>query len=169
MGLLQPDSGLLFWMTLAFLAVFLLLAKYGFPIIIRSVEERKAYIDTSLQQAAEAEERVRNIEREEARLKAEAERERTEMLREAISRREELLAEARNEAEREGERIRKRTIEEAEREREMILKDARNQVAMLALSLTERMLRHEVSEESLRMRLDEHLIDEIETQAGGKA
>ena len=39
MSLLLPDSGLLFWMVVAFGIVFVILAKYGFPIIIKMVEE----------------------------------------------------------------------------------------------------------------------------------
>ena len=45
MSLLLPDSGLLFWMFVAFGIVFVILAKYGFPVIIKMVEGRKTYID----------------------------------------------------------------------------------------------------------------------------
>ena len=51
MSLLLPDSGLLFWMFVAFGIVLVILAKYGFPIIIRMVEDRKVYIDQSLEVA----------------------------------------------------------------------------------------------------------------------
>ena len=44
MSLLLPDSGLLFWMFLSFGIVFVILAKYGFPVIIKMVEGRKTYI-----------------------------------------------------------------------------------------------------------------------------
>ena len=54
MSLLLPDSGLLFWMFVAFGVVFVILAKYGFPIIIKMVEGRKTYIDQSLEVAREA-------------------------------------------------------------------------------------------------------------------
>ena len=37
MSLLLPDSGLLFWMFLSFGIVFVILAKYGFPVIIKMV------------------------------------------------------------------------------------------------------------------------------------
>ena len=47
-SILTPDLGLLFWMLLAFLVVFFVLAKYGFPAITNMVEERKKYIDESL-------------------------------------------------------------------------------------------------------------------------
>ena len=66
MSLLLPESGLLFWMLLSFGIVFAVLAKYGFPIIIKMVEDRKVYIDQSLQVAKEANEQL-------ARLKSEGE------------------------------------------------------------------------------------------------
>ena len=43
LSLLVPDSGLLFWMLLSFGIVFLVLAKFGFPIITKMVDERKQY------------------------------------------------------------------------------------------------------------------------------
>ena len=46
MSLLTPDSGLLFWMVIVFGIVFVILAKYGFPVITRMVDERKQYIDS---------------------------------------------------------------------------------------------------------------------------
>ena len=53
MSLLTPDSGLLFWMIVSFGIVFVILSKYGFPVIIKAVEQRKAYIDNSLETARE--------------------------------------------------------------------------------------------------------------------
>ena len=53
MGLLTPDPGLLFWMVITFGVVFFILAKYGFPVILKTVEDRKAYIDNSLKAARE--------------------------------------------------------------------------------------------------------------------
>ena len=53
MSLLVPDSGLLFWMLLSFGIVFFVLAKYGFPVIVKMVNERKEYIDRSLVVAKE--------------------------------------------------------------------------------------------------------------------
>ena len=58
MGLLTPDPGLLFWMVITFGVVFFILAKYGFPVILKTVEDRKAYIDNSLKAAREANEQA---------------------------------------------------------------------------------------------------------------
>lgn len=56
MGLLQPESGLLFWMVISFGVVFVLLAKFGFPVITRMVEERRVYVEKSLEAAKQANE-----------------------------------------------------------------------------------------------------------------
>ena len=64
MSLLTPDSGLLFWMIVSFGIVFVILSKYGFPVIIKAVEQRKAYIDNSLETARQANEQLANIQAE---------------------------------------------------------------------------------------------------------
>ena len=63
MDLLMPESGLLFWMTIVFLIVFLILWKWGFPSIVKMVNERKAFIDESIKKAHEANERLANIQK----------------------------------------------------------------------------------------------------------
>lgn len=52
MSLLTPDSGLLFWMIVSFGIVFVILSKYGFPVIIKAVEQRKATSTTLLKRLA---------------------------------------------------------------------------------------------------------------------
>ena len=60
-SILTPDPGLLLWMLAAFLVVFVVLAKFGFPAIIGMVEKRKNFIDESLRKAHEATTRLENI------------------------------------------------------------------------------------------------------------
>jgi F-type H+-transporting ATPase subunit b len=40
MSLLIPDSGLLFWMIIAFGVVFFVLAKFGWPVITKMIDDR---------------------------------------------------------------------------------------------------------------------------------
>ena len=64
MGLLQPESGLLFWMVISFGVVFVLLAKFGFPVITRMVEERSFYVEMSMEAAMHANEQLAGIKSE---------------------------------------------------------------------------------------------------------
>ena len=82
-AILTPDLGLLFWMLLAFLVVFFVLAKFGFPAIINMVEERKNYIDESLRNAHEANEKLINIQAEGERILKEAREQQSIILKEA--------------------------------------------------------------------------------------
>ena len=61
MSILLPDFGLLFWMLVAFGIVFFVLAKFGFPAITSMIDERKRYIDESLENARKANEQLAGI------------------------------------------------------------------------------------------------------------
>lgn len=168
MGLLQPEAGVLFWMTLAFAVVFIVLARYGFPVIVRAIEERKAYIDRSLEEAHAAERKLRELDAEGQAVRAAAERERGRILREAAETRDALLAEARRRADEEGARIVAAAREKAEGEREAILQDARHQVALLSIAITEKMLRERLDDEASQTRLAEKMLDEMESRSERK-
>ena len=92
----------------------------------------------------------------------EAEAERTNLLRTASAEHERILSEARDQAAKERVRLVAEARAEAEAEREVILQDARRQVAMLAVEITEKMLRRELQDKTSQTVLAEQLLDEIE-------
>ena len=94
MSLLVPDSGLLFWMLLSFGIVFFVLAKYGFPVIVKMVNERKEYIDRSLVVAKEANEQLANLKAEGETIMAKAHEEQARILNEAAATRDRIIKEA---------------------------------------------------------------------------
>ena len=59
MSLLLPDSGLLFWMVLSFGIVFVILAKYGFPVI--SCDSRQIYREMRIGTAVPSPEQLRAV------------------------------------------------------------------------------------------------------------
>jgi F-type H+-transporting ATPase subunit b len=75
MSLITPDFGLLVWMTLIFGIVLFILAKWGFPMITDSVQKRADRINGSIKAAKEAEEKLRNLSEEQARIVEEAKQE----------------------------------------------------------------------------------------------
>lgn len=161
MGLLQPESGLLFWMTLAFGVVFIVLARYGFPVIVKAIESRKEYIDTSLDAAREAERKCATLEARSREIIEQAEVRREEILRETEAERKQLLAEAHQKAESEGARLLEKARQQAANERQAILDDAKREIAALAVSITERMLREELQDRQAQHDLASRLMDEL--------
>ncbi|MBR6886044.1 MAG: ATP synthase F0 subunit B, partial [Bacteroidales bacterium] len=83
MNLVTPDAGLLFWMTVIFGVVLLLLWKFGFPIITDSLDKRNRRIEQSLRDAREIQDRMEQWTKDHARMLEETRVQQAEILRKA--------------------------------------------------------------------------------------
>ena len=160
MSLLLPDAGLLFWMLLAFAVVFVVLYRYGFPIITSMIEARKQYIDDALKGAKEAKERLANIEEECNALIEDARKKQMDIMREAMAAREQMMNEAREKAYAEMEKIIAEAKSEIVRQREEALKSVRDEAAKTAVAVAEKILRKELSDKASQQDYIERLVDE---------
>lgn len=105
MDLLIPSTGLLFWMTITFLVVLGLLWKFGFPVIVKMVNERKKYIDESLEKAHDANQKLANIKVEGEKLLQDAREKQAQILKEAVATRDAIVSQAQDKAKAEGAKI----------------------------------------------------------------
>lgn len=160
MSILLPDAGLLFWMLVAFGIVFFILAKYGFPAITSMIDERKRFIDDSLKNAKEANERLANIKAEGEAILNAAREEQTRILREAAATREQVIKEAREKADVEGGKLIAEAKRLIEQEKEDALREIRNNVAELSLSIAEKILRNELSNDKAQQAYANKMVDE---------
>jgi F-type H+-transporting ATPase subunit b len=160
MSLLIPDSGLLFWMVLSFGIVFFIVAKWGFPVITKMVEERKSYIDKSLLAADEANHRLEEVKILSEKMLEETRAQQLVMLRETAQSKEQILADAKETAITQTQKL----IEEAQKqirlERAAITADLRSQVAIMAVNVAEKILRSELKEKNRQEALMNTLLDE---------
>lgn len=143
-SILTPDFGLLFWMLLAFGVAFFLLAKYGFPAITKAVEERKNYIDESLKNARETNERLANVKIESENILKEAHEQQARIIKEAMATRDNIIAEARNKAQTEGQQLFEEAKKQIVAEKENALRDIRSQVADLSVLIAEKVIRRQL-------------------------
>lgn len=160
-SILTPDFGLLFWMLLAFLIVFFLMAKFGFPVITKMVEDRKNYIDESLKKAHEANERLAGINRESERLLEEAHARQAEILSQAKATGESMVREAREKAAAEGRKLLADAKEQIAVEKENALRDIRQTVADLSVVIAEKVVRRKLNADSDQQKLIERMLDEV--------
>ena len=144
MDLLMPESGLLFWMTIVFLIVFLILWKWGFPSIVKMVNERKAFIDESIKKAHEANERLANIQKESESMLQEAREKQATILKEAAETRDAIVEKA-----------------QIETEKQNAIRDIRSQVVELSVQIAEKILRENLSTDAKQMDLVNRLLDEV--------
>ncbi len=166
MSLLLPDSGLLFWMTIVFLVVFIILWRWGFPSIINMVNERKKYIDESLAKAEEANLRLANIQKQGEELLMGARERQAQILREASETRDAIVEKAQEKAHEESARILSDAKAEIESEKQAAIRDIRSQVAELSVQIAEKILRNELSDKAKQDQLINSLLDEVASTNG---
>lgn len=160
-SILTPDLGLLFWMLLAFLVVFFVVAKYGFPAIIGMVENRKRYIDESLEKAHEASERLANIQKEGESMLQEARQKQAQILKEAAETRDAIVSQAQEKAREEGNRLISEAKSEIESQKQAAISEIRAQVAELSVKVAEKILRKELASDATQMETIDRLLDEV--------
>ena len=162
MSLLLPDSGLLFWMFLSFGIVFVILAKYGFPVIIKMVEGRKTYIDQSLV-AREANAQLSKLKEEGDALVAAANKEQGRILREAMEERDKIVHEARKQAEIAAQKELDAVKQQIQIEKDEAIRDIRRQVAVLSVDIAEKVLRKSLEDKEAQMGMIDRMLDEVLT------
>ena len=166
MSLLLPDSGLLFWMTIVFLVVFFILWRWGFPSIIKMVNERKNYIDESLAKAEEANLRLTNIQKQGEELLMEAREKQAQILREASQTRDTIVEQAQEKAHEESARILSEAKAEIESQKQAAIRDIRTQVAELSVQIAEKILRKQLTTSAEQAQLIDSLLDEVASSNG---
>ncbi|MBQ2126815.1 MAG: F0F1 ATP synthase subunit B [Bacteroidaceae bacterium] len=164
MSLLLPDAGLLFWMLLAFGVVFVVLYKFGFPIITSMIDARKQYIDEALKKAKEANEKIANIEQQCNGLIEEARQRQVEILREATAAKEQIIREAREKADAETAKIVAEAKREIEQQRQDALNSLRNEAATVAIAVSEKILRKQLEGKDSQQEYIERLVDEAQNE-----
>ena len=160
-SILTPDFGLLFWMLLAFLVVFFILAKWGFPAITGMVEKRKAFIDESLKNAREANEKLATLEAEGEKLLREAREKQAGILQDAMATRDGIIRDAQQKAQTEGAKLLAEAKAQIEVEKQNALREIRSQVADLSVGIAEKVLRQQLQNDAQQEELIGRMLDEV--------
>lgn len=160
-SILTPDLGLLFWMLLAFLVVFFVLAKWGFPAIINMVDNRKKYIDESLEKAKQAASQLENIKQKSESLLQEAREKQASILKEAAATRDAIVEKAQDKAREESVRILGEAKAEIENQKQAAISEIREQVAILSVEVSEKILRKKLSTDEAQMDYINQMLDEV--------
>lgn len=161
MSLLIPDSGLLFWMLVSFLVVFFILVKFGWPVITHMVDERKKFIDDSLESARLANEKLAKIQEESTLIPKQAQEQQSRILAEAMEMRSQIVEKAKTEATVEGQKLLAEAKHQIEVEKEDAIRDIRRQVGLLSVEIAEQVLRQNLKNDKDQMAMIDRMLDEI--------
>ncbi|HLT82090.1 MAG TPA: F0F1 ATP synthase subunit B [Cyclobacteriaceae bacterium] len=161
MDLLIPGIGLIFWQTIVFLLLVVLLRKLAWKPILNSLKER----DDSIQQALETAERARQ---EMATLKADneillkqAREERDKILRESREVATRMKEEAQQEARNQADKIISDARAAIDIEKQAALREVKIQVAAFALEIAERLIKQNLSTDEAQKKLVREYLEDL--------
>ena len=164
MELFTPDFGLIFWMFVAFGVLFLILWKFAWPVILKSVDSRADLIDKGVEYAQNAKEQLDHAQQSADELIKSAQRRQADMLREADRLKSQIVDEARTAAEAEAQKVMdaaQASIVQQQKEAEEAL---RGSVGAIALDIAQKVVQQRLADDKAQQQLVDKLLTEIESK-----
>lgn len=161
MDLLTPGTGLLFWQSVVFIALFLFLAKFAWKPILSSLNEREESIRQALESAEKAKQEMAALQAGNEKLLREAREERDRIVRDAREAANRLIDQAQSEARKSADKL----IEDAKAvintEKQAALRDVKSQVALFSIDIAEKLIKKNLSGDKAQKEMVEEFIKEI--------
>lgn len=161
MDLLLPGFGLLVWTLVAFIIVFLILKKFAWKPILKSLKERETSISDSLATAERVKQEMAQMQSENEALLAKAHEERGLLMKEARETRDKIVNDAKEQAKVEANRIVAEAQQAIQQQKMAAITDVKNQIGQLVIEVSEKVLRRELSNKSEQENYIKDLANEI--------
>ena len=146
MELVTPAIGLIFWTTVVFTLLVLLLKKFAWKPILSAVDERNKSIKDSLAQAEKARSEMSELTANNEKIIAQAKVDRDIILKEARDMKSEIISEAKDKANIEAEKLVSTAKEQILNEKMKAITELKNYVADLSIEMAEKILISELSD-----------------------
>ena len=146
MELVTPAVGLIFWTTVVFTLLVLLLKKFAWKPILSAVDERNKSIKDSLAQAEKARSEMSELTANNEKIIAQAKVDRDIILKEARDIKNEIISEAKDKANIEAEKLVSAAKEQILNEKMKAITELKNHVADLSIEMAEKILISELSD-----------------------
>jgi F-type H+-transporting ATPase subunit b len=161
MDLLLPEFGLLIWTLLAFLVVFFVLGKYGWPAIVKGLKQREQGIADSLATAERVRAEMAQLKNENEALLAKAREERAQLLKEARETKDKIINEAKEQAKTEANKIITEAQAAINTQKMAALTEVKNQVGKLVVEVSEKLLKRELANKDAQEAHIKDLVNEV--------
>ena len=161
MALVSPGIGLIIWMTLAFLIVWVGLGKFAWPAIMNSINERTKGIEDSLAAADKAKEEMAALQADNQAILKEAREEQSKIIAEAREIKDKIVAEAKGKAKEEAEKIVSSAREDIKNEKMAAITEIKNHVGMLSIDIAEKVLKSQLADDAKQKELVNTLLQDV--------
>lgn len=161
MDLVLPGIGLIFWMTLSFLLLVLILGKFGWKPIMNMLKKRENTISEALNEANKTREEMKLLKADNELLLKQAKEERDAIISEARKISQTMYDTAKEKANLEAERIIESAKETIHFEKMKAMADLKNTIADLSIEIAEKVIVQELKDKQTHTTYVNKLLDDI--------
>jgi F-type H+-transporting ATPase subunit b len=161
MDLVTPSIGLVFWTTVSFLILLLILRKAAWKPMLGAIHERERSIEDALNKADLAREEMARLTNQNEELLKLARIERDAILKEAKELKDQIVADAKNSAQEEGAKLIEKAKVEINNQKIAALDEVKNQVAALSIDIAEKVLRKQFEDKKSQDALVSNLLKDV--------
>ena len=146
MDLVTPGFGLIFWTSVVFIILLIMLKRMAWTPILNNVDARNKSIEEALEAAKNARDEMSNLKADNDRILKEARAQRDEMLKEARELKANIVSEAKNAAKDEADKMIASAKVVIENEKAGAISELKNTVGSLSVDIAEKVLRAELKD-----------------------
>jgi len=157
----MPGVGLIFWTSIIFIILLLILGKVAWKPINKMINNRNQSIEDALNMAEKAREEMKQLKAGNEQIMIEARIERDNILKEARELKEQIVAEAKQEAGKEAEKLKKNASMEIAAQKAAAVEEIRNQVLDLSILVAEKVIRREVKDKKDNQVLVDDILKDV--------
>jgi F-type H+-transporting ATPase subunit b len=157
----MPGVGLIFWTSIIFIILLLILGKVAWKPINKMINNRNQSIEDALNMAEKAREEMKQLKAGNEQIMIEARIERDNILKEARELKEQIVAEAKQEAGKEVEKLKKNASMEIAAQKAAAVEEIRNQVLDLSILVAEKVIRREVKDKKDNQVLVDDILKDV--------
>lgn len=161
-SLASPAIATVFWTTLIFLILLVLLWKFAWGPIMKAVKAREDMINNALESAEKAREEMKVLQADNEIILRKAREERDKILRDARVAYDRMMAEAREKGQSESDALVRRARELIEREKVSAIAEVKKEVARLAIEVASKVVGETLKSDTEQQKLIERYINDIE-------
>jgi F-type H+-transporting ATPase subunit b len=160
-SLIEPGIGLIFWTTIVFILLLVILGKFAWKPILNAIKTREESITKALASAESALKDMRELKSANEVILTQARTERDNMLKEARETKDVIVAEAKQKAQSEADRILSSAREQITIEKNAAVAELKKQVATLSIEIAEKILKSELSNDEKQKTLVSNLMKDV--------
>ncbi|MEY5047091.1 MAG: hypothetical protein RLZZ175_450 [Bacteroidota bacterium] len=161
MNLITPALGLIFWTSLTFIGLLLILSKFAWKPILAALKERESSIENALKAAEAAKLQMSQLQAENEKLLAEARAERDSILKAANAASVQIIEEAKVKAEKEGSKLLESAKAAINTEKKAALTEIKSLAGSISVEIAEKLIKRELKDQAAQDEFVKSCIKEL--------